>query len=471
MEKAVDLKKTEVAIIGGGLTGLVTAFWLTREDVDTVMLEKSCRPGGVIRTFRENGFVYESGPNTGVISHPEVPELFDELEGLCELEPADEKAKKRLIWKNGAWHPLPSGPLEAINTPLFSTRDKLGILLEPFRKKGSDPLESLEDMVKRRLGQSFLDYAVDPFISGIYAGDPSRLIPKFALPKLYALEQNYGSFIRGAIAKKFEKKGEREKRVTREVFSVIGGLEKLVSALEAKTGNERVMTGISDLSVTPCSEGYQLRAIRDGADLAINTKFVVSTVGPYEFDTLFPFLNRNQLAILNKLEYASIIQVVMGFKKWQGMNLNAFGGLVPGKEKMEILGILFPSSFLRNRAPEGGALLSVFLGGFRNPGIFSLPDDEIIEKAVTAVKSMLQVENCNPGLLKIYRYKNAIPQYMHDTPERLAVTDHVHSSYPGLLLAGNMREGIGMADRIRQGKILADSIVAALQQQLILEKR
>src|SRR5665647_1256793 len=180
----------------------------------------------------------EAGPNTGVVSQPEIMELFDDLSGDCAIEIANPDAKKRLIWKDGKWHPLPSGLFQAITTPLFSTYDKFRILGEPFRKKGTNPDETIADLVLRRMGKSYLDYAVDPFISGIYAGDPSKLVTRFALPKLYQLEQNYGSFIGGTIKKSSEPKDERSKRATREVFSAKGGLQNLINALVKSIGKK-----------------------------------------------------------------------------------------------------------------------------------------------------------------------------------------------------------------------------------------
>jgi protoporphyrinogen/coproporphyrinogen III oxidase len=455
-EKGVQ--STEVAIIGAGLTGLVASFWLSRMGIDSVVLEKNGSTGGVIGTVRDNGFIYESGPNTGVISHPEVPELFDELAGICEPELADERARKRLIWKNGAWHPLPAGLASAIRTPLFTASDKAGILLEPFRKKGGDPLETLEKLVKRRLGKSFLDYAVDPFISGIYAGDPSYLVTFYALPKLYALEQKYGSFIAGAVRKMMEKKDEREKRVSKKVFSVKGGLRNLITALESGSLRGTILKNISGLSVNPNENGYKLTFGHNGNELSVEARYVISTAGPYEYVSLFPFVEKEELAILNNLEYASVIQVVMGFRKWEGIDLNAFGGLVPSRENRDILGILFPSSFLKNRAPEGGALLSVFLGGYRHPEIFSLSDNEILGIASRETGCMLQTGGSRPDLLRIFRYRHAIPQYGKSTKDRLDMINELELKYPRLILAGNIRGGIGMADRIRQGTQIARDI-------------
>ncbi len=164
--------KKEVTIIGAGLTGLSLAYYLQQAGMEVLLLEKEERPGGVINSVEEGGFIYETGPNTGILGNPEIVELFGELAGLCELETANPMAKNRWIWKSGQWHPLPAGLAAAIKTPLFTGGDKLRILGEAFRKKGNDPMESVAGLVKRRLGESYLDYAVDPFISGIYAGDP-----------------------------------------------------------------------------------------------------------------------------------------------------------------------------------------------------------------------------------------------------------------------------------------------------------
>src|SRR5512133_3474478 len=194
----------DVVILGAGLTGMVTAHHLNKRGLDFLLVEMASRTGGVIHSVSENGFLYEEGPNSGVIGNIEVIRLFDDLAGQCELETASTNNKKRYVLKNGRWEPLPGSLKSAVKTPLFSLKDKFRILLEPFRPKGKDPHETLAGLVKRRLGQSFLDYAIDPFIIGVYAGDPARLVPKYALPKLYNLEQKYGSFIGGTIKQQFK---------------------------------------------------------------------------------------------------------------------------------------------------------------------------------------------------------------------------------------------------------------------------
>ncbi len=213
-------KTTNIAIIGAGLTGLTTAFYLKKQHKDFLVLEENNRVGGVIHTQHQDGFTFEEGPNTGVLGSPEAAELFEDLGGLCSLETAGGNVNKRYILKNGEWTAMPMGLIDAVKTPLFTMKDKFRILAEPFRKPGTDPEEPLSELVKRRMGQSFLDYAIDPFILGVYSGDPSKLITKYAFPKLYNLEQNYGSFIGGSVKRMFRKKDERAKKATRKVFSV-----------------------------------------------------------------------------------------------------------------------------------------------------------------------------------------------------------------------------------------------------------
>ena len=442
--------KIKVAVIGAGLTGLTAAFYLKKAGVNFTVFEKADRAGGVIQTHHENGFTYESGPNSGMLSKPEVPELLEELEDDCTLEPADETAKARWIWKNGKWHALPSGLVSGITTPLFSFPDKLRILGEPFRKKGENPDESLAGLVLRRMGRSFLDYAIDPFILGIYSGDPSKLVTKYAFPKLYNLEQNYGSFIGGAMKKAREPKTERDKKATKNIFSVEGGLSNFIDALVKNVGHENIKLNRRNLKVEKSDNSFAV----DGEKFT----HVVSATGGYAFENLLPFIGKEKLSIISKMKYSRVVQVALGFKNWQGLPLNAFGGLVPSVEQRRILGVLFLSSFLKNKAPENGALLSVFLGGIRQPEMIELSDEEIKQVVKEEVSEMMQLENYSPDLVKVFRYNYAIPQYGFESEEKLKAISEIETENPGLILAGNVRDGIGIADRINQGRTIAGQI-------------
>jgi protoporphyrinogen/coproporphyrinogen III oxidase len=451
--------QTKVVIIGAGLTGLVTAHYLLKRGISVKIIEKNNRPGGVIQTVKEGGFTMEAGPNTGVVSQPEIMELFDDLAGDCAIEIANPEAKKRLIWKNGKWHPLPSGLIQAIKTPLFSFGDKISILGEPFRKKGTNPDETIADLVLRRMGRSYLNYAVDPFISGIYAGDPTRLVTRFALPKLYQLEQTYGSFIGGAMKKGSEPKDERTKRATKEVFSAKGGLQSLIKALVKSIGEDNILLNCSRVAISPDHGIYDIDFLKNGNPVRLTSDKVISTTGGKEVEALFPFVDQQQLAAIGQLEYAKIVQVALGYQEWKGIDINAFGGLIPSKENRKILGVLFPSSFFTERAPKGGALLSVFLGGIKNSDYYSYTDTEIQSLVEEEIGEMLQIKGIKADIIRIFRYQYAIPQYYKSTEQRLQAIDYIRNNYPGLILAGNISDGIGMGDRIKQGRFIADSII------------
>jgi protoporphyrinogen/coproporphyrinogen III oxidase len=331
--------KDKVVIIGGGLSGLSLAYLLQRKGVDFLLLEKNNRPGGVIQTLQQDGFVYETGPNTGIIAHPEVAELFEMLSPDCELEQANPEAENRWILKNGKWHALPSGFLAAIKTPLFSWKDKIGILGEPFRKKGSDTMESVAGLVKRRLGQSYLDYAVDPFVSGIYAGNPELLVTQYALPKLYTLEQNYGSFIKGAIKKAREPRSDRDKKATRKVFAAKGGFSNLIAALSGKIPAERTIYDAAGIHISKNESGFEVNYTAGNQNRhTIQASKIVSTVGAHALPRLFDFITDNHLQPILNLPYARVVQVIMAFKHWKGPVLNAFGGLFPPKKTEKFWG-------------------------------------------------------------------------------------------------------------------------------------
>ncbi len=448
-----------VIILGAGVTGLTLAHHLKKRGKEFLVLEKMDRHGGVVHTKQQNDFVYESGPNSGIVSHPEVVSLFDELGDAIKVEKGNDLVKVRYVLKDGEWNALPGSLKSAINTPLFTLKDKLRVLGEPFRKKGNDPDESLADLVKRRLGASFLDYAIDPFILGIYAGDPAMLIPRHALPKLYNLEQNYGSFIKGAIKKRKEPKSALEERTDRAVFSFEGGLSRLTDALLESAGRNNFIFNANDISVKPSDDGkYLIDFSLNGETQSITADKVVSTFGSVGLKRTFPFIDKNDMSDLSNLKYARVVEIALGFDQWDGRPLDAFGGLIPHKEKRDVLGVLFMSSLFKDRAPKDGALLSIFMGGIRNESLCDLNDEDLMQILEKEIKDLMKIKEFNPSMVDIMRYSSAIPQYAINSNERYAAIERVHNQYKGLHIAGNICDGIGMADRIKQATLIAQSI-------------
>lgn len=449
----------DIVIIGAGLTGLTTAFALRNKNRNVTILERADKVGGQIQSHHVNGFVFESGPNTGVVKYPEVMDLFHSLNGSCKLEIAQASAKRRLIWKGNKFHELPSGLISAITTPLFTTYDKLRILTEPFRVKGNNPDESVAELTKRRLGTSYLDYAVDPFLAGVYAANPMMLPTKYALPKLYDLEQDYGSFILGAIKKARQPKTDRDKTATKEVFSTHGGLSSLTNAMADKIGSDNILLNAKSISINPSANGFDINYTVNGEQQNIKCNKVVTTCGAYALSTLLPFVDSDMMQTITNLKYAPVIQVGVGISDTKGVCHSAFGGLVPSKEKRDVLGILFPSDCFAERAPQKGAAYAFFIGGMRHPEMINLSDEEIKRHVIDDLHSMMKYPvNTQPDEIEIYRHDKAIPQYESSTGARLRSIDLLQQTYPGLVIAGNLRDGIGMGDRIKQAYDIAASM-------------
>jgi len=448
------MEKKKVAIIGAGITGLVTSYYLKKAGIPFRIFEKTSHVGGVIETKQQDGFIYERGPNSGVIANTETVEFFEDLGDRIKPEIADASSAKRLIWKNGKWHPLPSGILDGITTPLFSLKDKLRLLGEPFRKKGTNPNETLADLVIRRMGQSFLDYAIDPFILGIYAGDPAYIVPKYALPKLYQLEQDYGSFIGGAIKKKREKKSPLEKKVSREIFSVEGGLQRLTETLTEIIGTENIELKCDTVIIEKNKQDYRVHFKNQQEDFT----HVVSTINSNGLPQLFPFVEAKQWEPIVNLKYAKVTEVAIGYKKWKGISLDAFGGLIPFKEKRDILGILFMSTLFKNRAPQGGALLTTFVGGMRRPELAELKEDELLQLIQKELEITMGIKNTEPDLFQYVTHQQAIAQYGEDSEARFRAITDIELQHQGLYLGGSIRDGIGLADRIKQARSMAEDL-------------
>lgn len=494
------LYATDTIVVGAGLTGLSCTHALLKAGGDCLLLEASERVGGQIRSHSEGGFIYESGPNTGIISTPEVAELFDDFPGL--LQVAREEAKCRLIFKGGKFRPLPSGLSSALRTDLFTPWDKLRILAEPFRAKGTDPNESIASLVRRRLGESYYRYAVDPFVGGIYAGNPERLVTRHALPKLYALEANYGSFVRGAMAVMRKQKTERELRATKQVFSARGGLSSLTEAMAERiraagrlhlgcrhlrayylprsiaslsaTSDEAIPRTLPKEQVAEALKSIKVSADQprplwllsaidqEGCEIFYLCKELITTVGTEALEGLLVLPDKTPFGAIRQMPYAPIVQVALGYRVAPKIDFHAFGGLVPSIENEEVLGILNPSACFQGRCPEGGLLLSAFLGGMRCPELIDYNDEEIERIVLDFLSTGLGVEH-RPSLVHIFRHRRAIPQYEADTDERLESIRTLQARYQGLHIGGNMLGGIGMPDRIKQGVALADRALARVQ--------
>ena len=300
-----------VAVIGGGITGLTAAFRLHRAGVPVTVYEASDRTGGVIKSTRSDGFLAESGPNTLLETSPVIGDLVRDL-GLEQTRLySNPAAKNRYLVRGGKPVPVPESPAGMLTSKLFSIGAKLRLLTEPFvRRAAPDVEESVAQFVLRRLGQEFLDYAINPMIAGIYAGDPARLSVRHAFPKLHALEQRYGSLILGQLF------GARERARSREVskqtapkFSFPGGLQTVTDALHHELrASVRLRSGVKAIRQTP--KGWDLYVSCGGGEMTCQHEAVLLAGTAHRLSEIRLETEKNlSLAPLGEIPYLSLIHI------------------------------------------------------------------------------------------------------------------------------------------------------------------
>ena len=232
-------RSKKVIIIGAGMSGLTAAYLLHKEGYNIIVLEKNDKVGGSIETVMENNFPFDRGPNSALETTPIIAQLVEELNLKDQLVYASKEGNKRYILRNNKLITLPMSPLAFFKSKLFSGKAKLRLMKEPFIGKSLDGYnQSIAEFVTRRLGREFLDYAINPFVAGVYAGNPEDLSVKSALPKLYALEEEYGGLIWGTIrSMRKRKKGKEKLKQSAKMFSFKDGMKVLPEAIKNSLGN------------------------------------------------------------------------------------------------------------------------------------------------------------------------------------------------------------------------------------------
>ncbi len=453
----------DVLVIGGGISGLATAFGLKERGARVEVLESAARAGGVIGSRRRNGILYELGPNSTLDTSPLINALLDALGIRGERADAAAVASTRFIVRGGKLVALPTSPGAFLATHAFSLGAKLRLLHEPFVAPAPAGVEeSIAAFVRRRLGTEFLDYAIDPFVSGVYAGDPEQISVPAAFPRLYALEQKYGSLIKGQImgARERRKSGETAKN-TAPSFSFRGGMQRLTDALARAIA--RVETGVHVRRIERNADGTWTIAGAHGGDPVLRrAKAVVFATPAYEAAKLVRELAPAATKGLGAIEYAAIAGVATAYRRADiGHPLAGFGFLVPKKEQRGILGSLFSSSMFEDRAPEGTVLLTSFVGGRRNAETLGRPDVKLAQ-IVHAELVALVGARAEPLWTEVTRWTHAIPQYTLGHLARLQPLGDAERALPGLFFCASYRGGVAVGDCIKSAHAMADAVTRYL---------
>lgn len=451
-----------VAIIGGGIAGLTAAYRLKQHGARVVVYEASERPGGSIRTERRDGYVAELGPNSLASPPQSLRNLAAELGLEGSLLPASPAARTRYIVRRGKLVPVPLTPQAVLTTRLLSNGAKLALFGEPLVDAGDSHVEeSVAAFVRRRFNQEILDYLANPFVAGIYAGDPEQLAVRHALPKLYALERTHGSVMKAfAGMMRARKRGAATAAapVTGGLMSFRSGLAELPEALTRELHPQlRLRAPVTQLRAGP--NGWTVGAAFQPAELYDAVVWAAPAHGLDELDLDFPGADR--LRTMASISHPPVGVLVLGFRRSDVAHpLDGFGFLVPEVERRHVLGVIFSSTVFPGRAPEDHVTLTAFVGGVRNPDLANADPATITARVMDDLRALLGATG-EHTFRAFQLWPRAIPQYDLTYGRYREIMEDVEGRNPRLALAGSYRDGVAIPDVIASAESAAARLAAA----------
>jgi oxygen-dependent protoporphyrinogen oxidase len=453
----------KIGIIGGGISGLSAAFWLSRiVGASVTLFEKNSVMGGCIGTSSENGFTIEAGPNGFLDSKPHTVQLFQDAGLGDNLLKSNDAARKRFIMRYGRLIRVPEDASSFMKTDLIGFAGKLrlmGELIVPKKKNDKD--ETVAEFALRRLGREAMEYMIAPMVSGVFAGDASKLSLKSAFPVICELESEYGGLFKGMLKKKKKKSGPAGPGGV--LTSYVGGLMQSINDLEAKCA-EAGVEFIKDCKVQEVHKGENgFRIATSKGEYYFDN--VVSCAPAYEAAKFFGTLDGRLAEIMESIPYSPAFVAGLGFEENDVEDeLDGFGYLIPRLEKKRILGALFTSSIFPSRRPKDKKLVRVIMGGDTELGrsLMSKSDDELVDIAFDEIKDTLGIKN-RPVHYKYFRWDKAIPQYYPGHSVKVKEVDEICGRIGGVYVGGNVLCGIALNDCTRRSLEISEAVAQKLE--------
>ena len=439
MEKRID-----TVIIGSGICGLSLAHFLSKQSNDFVVLEASNKIGGIIQTENKSEFICENGPNTVLLNNDAIIELIKDC-GLWDTLnfPSEISNKNRYVLHNNELTLIPTSFKRFISSPLLSFASKLRILFEPFIPKHLQNI-SVYDFVVKRFGREFHDQLIEPFITGIYAGDTKKMSAKHSLKMLWKLEQNYGSVLRGLFSQK--RKGAQMGS-----FNLPMGLSQLIHTI-AEPIKDHIHLNTEVNKVVKNEFGYEVHS-ESGS---IFCKKLICAVPAYSLSKLFT--DEQLRSVLQKVRYTPVDVFHFGFKKKNVANqAKGFGVLTKPSDEKSYLGILFSSRTFKNIAPPDSELFTVLVGGERQKELCDLPIEKLEEKVLNELEQLIGHKG-RLAFKKHYRWKRGIPQYDMSQEQLNSAIANFEAQNSELFILGNFYAGISVSDCILKAKNIVNKL-------------
>ncbi len=469
-EKVTSSENTaRVAIIGAGIGGLTTAYTLKRAGVACDLFEASETAGGAIHSHVEDNWVCELGPNTLLDRQGVISDLIEELGLQSERVYPSSTSKNRFIVRDGQPHALPMSPAALWKTKLFSTQAKLRLFAEPFVEARIEPEldESLYNFATRRLGQEIVDYALDPFIAGTYAGRLNQLSSHYALARLKELEEESGSLFKGALFGPKKTDDSKPKRKA-SLINFKRGAQTLTDAMAREIG-EHLHTSTPITKLTQEKESGRWKLTSKG-DTALSGEYDVVLMSlPAHVIAQMDIRPADTHAATDLSAFASITHppislISIGFRRDQFKHpLNGFGVLIPSKEEFTHLGSLFASSIFVERAPRDHVQIVSFIGGARHPESALWSEEEQVALLLDELHTLLGLEGKPVKVLRRH-WGKSIPQYEVGYEHTLSAIEAVEETLPGIIFGGNWKGGIAVPDVVKNARHFAHLIQQRVHQ-------
>jgi oxygen-dependent protoporphyrinogen oxidase len=447
-----------VAVVGGGITGLAAAYELQKRGISARVLEASARLGGVIRSDRFDGWVIDAGPDSLLVQKPAAVSLCREL-GLGERLISTRPPRTAFVLRDGQLRPLTEGsflgfPLSVgalARSSLFTWAGKLRMAAEIAIPRRDVDDESIASFVRRRFGEEAADYLAEPLLAGIHAGDADKLSIRALFPRLPDAERDAGSVLRSMRRLHLKPSAQGA------FVSLPGGVGELVDALAAALapGTVRVDSPVTNIR-------FDTRFILESPAGSVEARAVIVSAPAYTAAPLLRGFDANLAALCDAVPYASTATVALGYRRSEIRHpLTGTGFVVPRVEQWPLLAATWASSKWPGRAPAGCALLRAFLGGGRDPDRLDQSDADLIETAREALTEILGIEG-EPLMTRLYRFPRQSPQYEVGHLSRVAAIDQHVARIPGLFVAGSGFRAIGIPDCIADGRDTAARAVEYL---------